>query len=170
MSLLTDSAAILGNQFFFLPSIPPTRARFTSPTDRGLPQFSTPPSGEAVQQRAAFYPRTSLPVSLPLVLPILRRRLLTLPWPDFTEGAPCWWVTPNWPGACSCSSPTAPPLSGMALVLVLYGLVLSLCLVVTYIESPLPLSVFSNLLAISSPFSEKPSLTHKVGWSLVLVL
>lgn len=168
MSLLTDSAAILGNQFFFLPSIPPTRARFTSPTDRGLPQFSTPPSGEAVQQRAAFYPRTSLPVSLPLVLPILRRRLLTLPWPDFTEGAPCWWVTPNWPGACS--SPTAPPLSGMALVLVLYGLVLSLCLVVTYIESPLPLSVFSNLLAISSPFSEKPSLTHKVGWSLVLVL
>lgn len=58
----------------------------------------------------------------------------------------------------------------MALVLVLYGLVLSLCLVVTYIESPLPLSVFSNLLAISSPFSEKPSLTHKVGWSLVLVL
>lgn len=58
----------------------------------------------------------------------------------------------------------------MALVLVLYGLVLSLCLVVTHIESPLPLSAFSNLLAISSPSSEKPSLTHKVGWSLVLVL
>lgn len=40
----------------------------------------------------------------------------------------------------------------------------------TPLNALLSLSVFSDLLATSSPSSEKPSLTHKVGWNLVLVL